>query len=430
MSRLLVNGFEARGGVIEAPPSKALTLRYLLASALSRTWVSLSRLNWGDDTWSMIRGTKPFSETEIRGNQVRIRRGVSFERFRVVDVGESGFTLRTLTGVYSGIEGVTLLIPRGSLIDRPMDELIVALRSLNVKIDRLGSIIRVTGDKVVGGYIMISGSISSQYISSLLFLAPFTEGGIEISIKPPVKSRPYIDATINVLRDFNINVEKSGDTIYVGGSQEFRAMSDEFMIPGDYSLAAYYIVLSALGGFNLRIMNLYRDRAIESEYSFIKYAVSMGIEIEEDRESVLVKGSLTRELKPIDADLGDSPDIVMPLALLMARASGRSRITGVNHLIYKESNRLRGIASILKCLGASVSVYEANGVIEVDGVSRVRGGCEVDAVNDHRIVMMSIIGGLVAEEPVTVVNWEGISKSWPTFIWELERLGARIQIVQ
>ncbi len=221
-------------------------------------------------------------------------------------------------------------MPRGgSLIDRPMDELIGALRSLNVKIDRIGSIIRVVGNRVVGGYIMINGSVSSQYISSLLYLAPFTEGGIEISIRPPVKSRPYIDATINVLRDFNINVERNGDTIYVGGSQEFKATIDEFMIPGDYSLAAYYIVLSALGGFDLKIINLYRDKAIESEYSFIKYAVSMGVEIEENKDSVLVRGgSLTRELKPIDADLGDSPDIVMPLALLMARSSGRSRITG------------------------------------------------------------------------------------------------------
>ncbi len=101
--------------------------------------------------------------------------------------------------------------------------------------------------------------------------------------------------------------------------------------------------------------------------------------------------------------------------------------------MYKESNRLRGgIAGILKCLGADVKIDEGNGVIEVNGgVNRVRGGgCVIDAVNDHRIVMMSIIGGLLAEEPVTVVNWEGISKSWPTFIWELEKLGAKIQIIQ
>lgn len=75
MGKLIINGFKAREGVVEAPPSKALTLRYLLASALSRTWVSLRKLNWGDDTWSMIRGVKPISEIEVRDDYVRTRRG-------------------------------------------------------------------------------------------------------------------------------------------------------------------------------------------------------------------------------------------------------------------------------------------------------------------------------------------------------------------
>ncbi len=206
-----------------------------------------------------------------------------------------------------------------------------------------GSIIRVVGGKLVGGYVMISGSVSSQYISALLYLAPLTEGGIEVSIKPPIKSRPYIDATISVLRDFGINAERSDDTIYVSGSQEFRAVNEEFIVPGDYSLAAYYIALSILTGIDLRIMNLRRDRAIESEYSFIKYAREVGAEIEEYEDSVMVRGgSSTKALKPLNADLSDSPDIVMPLALLLTRVQGRSRISGVSHLVYKESNRLRG----------------------------------------------------------------------------------------
>ncbi len=292
-----------------------------------------------------------------------------------------------------------------------------------------GSIIRVVGGKLVGGYVMISGSVSSQYISALLYLAPLTEGGIEVSIKPPIKSRPYIDATISVLRDFDINAERSDDTIYVSGSQEFRAVNEEFIVPGDYSLAAYYIALSVLTGIDLRIMNLHRDRAIESEYSFIKYAKEVGVEIEEYEDSVMVKGSSTKALKPLNADLSDSPDIVMPpLTLLLTRVQGRSRISGVSHLVYKESNRLRGIAAVLKCLGASVSIDEANGIIEIEGTHEIKGGCEVDALNDHRIVMMGVIGALSAREPVAIINWEGVSKSWPTFIWDLERLGADIKL--
>ena len=415
--------------VVEAPPSKALTLRYLLASALSRTWVLLRKLNWGDDTWSMIRGIKPISEVEVKNDSIRIRREVVPERFRVIDTGESGFTLRTLTGVYPGIDGTTLLVPRGSLIGRPMDELLSALKNINAKVDRLGSVIRVIGGKLVGGYVMINGSISSQYISALLYLAPLTEGGIEVSIKPPVKSRPYIDATINVLKDFGINVERSDDTIYVSGSQEFKAVNEEFIIPGDYSLAAYYIALSVLAGVDVRVTNLHRDRAIESEYAFIKYAREIGVEIEENEGSVVVRGSSVKELKPLSMDLSDSPDIVMPLVLLLARAHGRSRIIGISHLIYKESNRLRGIASVLKCLGAGVSVDEVNGVIEIEGMHEMRGGCEIDALNDHRIVMMSVIGALSTREPITIINWEGISKSWPTFIWDLEKLGVETQII-
>ncbi|WP_243674607.1 3-phosphoshikimate 1-carboxyvinyltransferase [Vulcanisaeta distributa] len=313
-----------------------------------------------------------------------------------------------------------------------MDELLNALKNLNAKVDRLGSVIRVVGGRLVGGYVMINGSISSQYISALLYLAPLTEGGIEVNIKPPIKSRPYIDATINVLRDFSISAERSEDMIYVSGSQEFRAVNEEFVIPGDYSLAAYYIALSALVGVDLRITNLSKSKAIESEYVFIKYAREVGVEVEEYEDSVMVKGSSVKELKPLSINLGDSPDIVMPLALLLARAHGKSRILGVSHLVYKESNRLRGgVANVLKCLGgAGVSIDETNGVIEIEGVNEIRGGgCEIDALNDHRIVMMGVIGALSAREPVTIINWEGISKSWPTFIWDIERLGAEVRIL-
>ncbi|WP_252900632.1 hypothetical protein [Vulcanisaeta sp. JCM 14467] len=153
------------------------------------------------------------------------------------------------------------------------------------------------------------------------------------------------------------------------------------------------------------------------------------MEIKELEDSVIVNGSSIKELKPLNADLSDSPDIVMPLVLLLARASGRSRITGVEHLAYKESNRLRGIAAVLRCLGAGVSVDESNGIIEIEGTSEVRGGCEIDALNDHRIVMMSVIGALAAREPITIINWEGVNKSWPTFIWDLERLGAEIKML-
>ena len=427
MGKLIINGFNPREGIVEAPPSKAFTLRYLLASALSRTWVTLGGLNWGDDTWSMLRGVKPIAEIEIRGGQVRARRGVDPGRFRVIDVGESGFTFRTLTGVYSGIEGTTLLISRGSLVGRPMDELINALRSINAKIDRSGGIVRIVGGRLVGGYVSISGSISSQYISSLLYLAPLTEGGIEVSIKPPIKSRPYIDATLTVLREFGIKVEVEDNSIYVSGSQDYRAINEEVTVPGDYALSAFYIALATLAGIDLKIMGLYRDKAVEGEYAFIGHARSMGVEVEEHGDSLLVRGSAVKELRPITVDLGDSPDIAMPLALLMARARGRSRMTGVGHLAYKESNRLRTMAEVLRCLGASVSINEGEGVMEVDGINEFVGGCEVNTQGDHRITAMSVIGGLLARKPVVVMDWEGVSKSWPTFTWDLEKLGANIK---
>ncbi|MCG2880489.1 MAG: 3-phosphoshikimate 1-carboxyvinyltransferase [Vulcanisaeta sp.] len=426
MGKLIINGFNPGEKTINAPPSKAFTLRYLLASALSRARVTLRGLNWGDDTWSMIRGIKPISEVEIGSKYVRVRRGIELDRFRVIDVGESGFTFRALTGVYSGIEGTTFLIPRGSLTNRPMDDLINALRSINARVDRLGPVVRVVGSRLVGGYVAISGSVSSQYVSSLLYLAPLTEGGIEIYVKPPIKSRLYINATLLVLREFGVRAEVEGDTIYVPGSQEYRATNEEVVIPGDYALSAFYIVLAALAGIDLEITGLYRDRAVEGEYAFVNYARDMGVEIEERGGSLIVRGSLTRELRPITVDLSDSPDIAMPLALLMARSRGRSRMTGVEHLAYKESNRLRTMAEVLRCLGASVTVDEAGGVMEIEGVNEFAGGCEVDPQGDHRIIAMGVIGGSLARKPVVIMGWEGITKSWPTFTWELERLGVRI----
>ncbi|WP_069806978.1 3-phosphoshikimate 1-carboxyvinyltransferase [Vulcanisaeta thermophila] len=428
MGKLVTRGFELRRREIKAPPSKAFTLRYLLASGLSKSWVTIKGLNWGSDTWAMVNGIKPISDLEIRRDLVRVRRAIDAEPLRVVDVGESGFTLRTLTGVYSGIKGMTYLIPRGSLTTRPMEPLITALRGLGVDVESVGGVVRVRGGELSGGYVSLSGSVSSQFISSLMYLAPLTTGGIEISIRPPIKSKPYIDATAKVLREFGINVEINGNTVFINGAQEFRPPSTEIVIPGDYALAAFYMVLAVLLGFDLEINGLSREYAVEGEYSFINYAREMGVEFLEHGDKVLVLGSRTSELKSVSVDLSDSPDIAMPLALLMARARGTSRITGIEHLAHKESNRLRSMAQVLKCVGANVSVNEEVGVLEINGVGEFRGGCEVGSQGDHRIVMMATIAGLASREPITVVNWEDVLKSWTTFPWDLQELGARIEL--
>ncbi len=427
-SRLIPRPLSPRPTSIVAPPSKAWTLRYILAAALSRTYVTLRGINTGDDAWAMIRGVSPIAEVDLRQDSIRLKKSISIIRERVIDVGESGFTFRVLTGVYSGIEGVTHLIPRGSLMRRPIDALIKALRGLNANIDALGPIIRIIGSRLIGGYLTIEGSISSQFISALLYLAPLTEGGIEITIRPPIKSRPYIDATIRVLREFGIDVRAEGNSIYVAGSQEYRPSFEELVIPGDHSLAAFYVAYSALMGVDIEIQNLRKTHAIESEYSFYKLAIEMGVPIVEYEDSLFVKGSEARGLAPIDVDLGDSPDIVMPLALLAAKARGKSRIRGVEHLAFKESDRLMAVYDVLRCLGCDVHVDKEQGVIEIRGSCEFEGGCIIDGRNDHRVIVMAFIGGLVCKRQIGITNWEGFAKSWPSFLNDMARLGVSYDV--
>jgi len=423
VSKIIVSRAELGGSVVDAPPSKAFTLRYLLASALSKSWVKLLRPNWGDDSWAMIRGVRPIAEINVEPSCVRLRRGVGTEEFRVIDVGESGFTMRTLTAVYAGIKGSTLIIPSGSLRSRPIGELINALRSLGCIIEDLGGPVRVLGNKIVGGEVMISGSVSSQFISALLYLSPLTEGGIEVLVKPPIKSRPYVESTARVLSEFGVRIEELNNGFYVPGGQELRPSISEIRIPGDYGLSSYYVALAAILGLDIEVRGLERNRAVEGEYDFLRIASRMGVIIEEHDDYVKIRGSQSK-LDPLDVDLSHAPDIVMPTSLLMARAKGRSRITGVEHLAYKESNRLVGIARILQCLGAGVKID--NGYIEIEGVEEWLGGCVIDPMRDHRLVMMGVVAGLSSSRPVEIIDWESITKSWPTFLAELEKLGAPI----
>jgi 3-phosphoshikimate 1-carboxyvinyltransferase len=426
---LYISKSELRSGVVDAPPSKAFTLRYLLASALSRGWVKLLGPNWGDDSWAMVRGVKPISEVEITTGSIRLRRSAVIEEYRVIDVGESGFTMRTLAAVYSGIRGLTLLVPRGSLRNRPMGELINALRGIGCGVEDIGGTLRIRGGRVGGGEVEISGSVSSQFISALLYLSPLTDGGIEVIVKPPIKSKPYIDSTVSVLREYGIRIEEMNNGLYIPGGQEFKPSSSEVRIPGDYGLSSYYIALAAVLGIDLEIRGLERSRAVEGEYDFVKLVSRMGVALEEEDDSLRVRGSST-VLNALDTDLSHAPDIVMPLALVMAKAPGRSRITGIEHLAYKESNRLLGTARILKCLGARVRVEEESGLLEVEGVEEWVGGCTVDAMGDHRLIMMGVIAGLSSRNPVEILDWEPVTKSWPTFLLELENMGALISYSQ
>lgn len=402
------------------PGSKSYTHRALIAAALAPGESILANALKAEDTELTAQALARLgADLDWQGHTVRLQ-GTGGRLKPVSEpiyLGNSGTSMRFLTAVAALGQGTYRLTGTPRLCERPMDELLEALKSLGVqatseKGNNCPPII-VPGGNFMGGKTKLSGAVSSQYLSALLLIGPLAPKGVEINITGELVSRPYVDITLSVLTAFGITYSREAYRRFIlPRGQRYR--NRQYDIEADASSASYFWAAAALTGGRVTITNLDLE-SVQGDIDFLSVLARMGCHLVSSPENLTVEG---RPLRGIHMDMSAMPDLVPTLGVLAAFAEGETVVSGVAHLRHKESNRLAAVVSELQKMGVTAEETE-------DGLRIVGGmphGAVIESYQDHRIAMSFAVAGLRAEG-VVIQDPDCVAKSFPDF-WEyFENLG-------
>ncbi|HET9999649.1 MAG TPA: 3-phosphoshikimate 1-carboxyvinyltransferase [Ktedonobacteraceae bacterium] len=428
-------------GTVYPPTSKYHTLRSIVAALLATGSSVIHGPAESDDTGVLVNacrqlgGSLYYSETPLRTGepQTLLVDGtggrITIPRSGVLDVGNAGAVLRLLLGICAlSPEPITLTTPYPeSLGRRPNADLLQALAQLGARIEcespegRLP--IRIQRGGLHGGKVRISGKKSSQYISSLLVLAPLLEEGLEIEIVDGLASASFVNLTIEVLQEAGITVvaKQKHSHYVVPGGQQYQPM--DYTVPGDYPSAAALLAAVAVTKGEITIANLPPDD--EQGKALLEVFSSMGVRITHNGGTLVA--NTQGLLHGVDCAGGMVIDSVPVIVAAACFASQPSRIYNVANLRLKESDRIYDLAQELNALGCRVTPSDDALEIVPLGAVDVHGGVTVDAHSDHRLIQALSIAGLASKRPVTITHAEHIAKSYPRFFADLSSLGAKIE---
>jgi 3-phosphoshikimate 1-carboxyvinyltransferase len=427
-------------GTILPPSSKYHTLRYILAAFLAQGISTIYYPAISGDTDVLLQacsqlGAHIHSESladERRILSIRGTGGILRTPYdATIDVGNAGAVLRLLLGLCTlSSETITFTTPYPqSLGRRPNVDLLQALTQLGANIESYsdeGTLpIKIRGGQIHGGKIRISGKKSSQYISALLFLAPLLEEGLEIEIVDELTSASFLDLTIEVLEKAGIAVitRDPHKQYVVPGMQQYQ--SGDYTIPGDYPSAAALIAAVAIAKGEITINNLQSCDA--NGEAILQVFSEMGVQI--SRAENTITAISHGRLHGIVVDGNRTIDSVPVIAATACFADSPSRICNVANLHLKESDRINDLAGELNKAGCQVIPSADSIEIYPTGLDGIKGGVELDAHADHRLIEAFVATGLATNRPITVANAFHIAKSYPQFFDDLIELGAKIERV-
>jgi 3-phosphoshikimate 1-carboxyvinyltransferase len=407
-------------GRIVAPSSKSITHRAVICSALAQGRSRVEHPLSADDTEATLRVLQALGVSVEKSEESWVIEGGELSPpTEDLDCGESGTTLRLMTAVCAVTKGSSVLKGGSSLSSRPIEPLLDALRQLGVDCESQDGYppVKVHGKGgFAGDKASIRGDISSQFVSALLLIAPFARERLRVEITTRLESAPYVGMTQDTMSAFGVQVEASG------GYREFTIKRQAyapttFAVEGDWSSSAYMLAAGALAG-EVSVDNLH-PASRQADAAFFEILGEMGAEPKFHGKEVRVEST---ELKAIDRDLSDSPDLFPVVAALCSVAEGESRIRGIKRLRLKESDRIASMVEGLSRMGV--------GTEPSDETMTIHGGAPegamIDPHEDHRIAMAFGVLGLAASGETTIKDAECVSKSYPDFWEDLENLGARI----
>lgn len=407
-------------GTVRCPPSKSYTHRAIfLASLAGGSRVTNALIS--ADTESTVAACRRFgAEVSVDGGTVTVGRGIDTSSAAPpVDAGNSGTTIRMASAIAALLPGRTELSGDESLRRRPMQPLLDALESMGASCDSDGGRppVGIAG-RMQGGAVSIPGGVSSQFVSALMVSAPATARGMEITVTGGAVSRPYIDATAAAMGAFGARADAAEPYARYSIPPQGYAGAD-FEVPADASSLALLLAAAAVSGGGVRI-GCRTGGLPQGDLAFIRMLEGMGAEISQDADGITAGPA--RPLRGGRFDLGDTPDLLPPLAALVLNSEGPIEIANAGHARLKETDRIAMVCREMAKLG--VRVREApDGMVL--GPPREPVPADLDAAGDHRLFMAFCIAGM-AVGGCTVSGAESAGVSYPGFVSQMGALGAGI----
>ena len=395
------------------PGSKSITNRALVAAALADGVSELRGVLDADDTQAMLgvvqalgAGVEQLDSADayaITGVGGQLAPGP-----KEIDVRMSGTTARFATPLAARGTGIYILDGAPEMRARPMAETVEALRSLGVTIapDTLPITLRGGFD---GGALTLGASVSSQFASGMLLAAPGTSQGLDLELEGEVVSRPYLDMTCAVMRSFGAVVEQpSPNRFVVAANHGYTAAN--YLIEPDASAASYFFAAAAVTGGRIKIDGLGSD-ALQGDVDFVKILADMGADVTITADSIQVQGTGT--LRGIDVDMSQVSDTAQTLAAIAPFADGPVRVTGIDFIRKKETDRVAAVVTELKRMGID-AVEEEDGFLIQPGTPQP---ATIETYHDHRMAMSFAITGLMAPG-ITIADPGCVEKTFPTY-WDV-----------
>ncbi len=394
-------------GEVVVPPSKSVAHRMIIAASLANGVSTITNLSPSVDITATMDCMRALGSKISYSNNTAVIEGIKSSPDKaVLNCHESGSTLRFLIPVACALGTNAEFTGSGKLPQRPITPFLDELPKHGVTFD-----IPENGDnlpckvqgKLTGGKFEIDGGISSQFITGLLFALPLLSDDSEIIMTSPLQSKPYVDITIGVLRNFGCEIKETKTGYSVKGGQKLKPFSGA--VEGDYSQASFFYAANILGS-SIKIKGL-NENSLQGDKAIVDIC-----------EKIMSNG------KAYELDCSDIPDLVPILSVLGCFCKGTSRITNAARLRIKECDRLAAMETCLNKAGGKVKSTPDG--LEIEGVDTLKG-VETDSFNDHRIAMSMAIAATRCEGEMIIRRAECVSKSYPDFFEVYRALGGQFK---
>ena len=405
-------------GTIIAPPSKSMAQRAIAAALLANGTTRIFLGTHAEDIEASIRIVSALGAkvTSDGSNCIAVTGGLS-PVSEEIDCGEAGLSMRMFSSIAALSPKKLKLVGRGSLETRPMKAVEEFLVGLGATVSLNGELppISIQGP-IKPGRISIDGSLSSQFLTGLLLALPTLPGDTTLDVRN-LKSKPYVEMTLELIADFGVKIEHNSElsNFFIPGNQKYLAR--DYKVEGDWSGASFLAVAGAIAG-EVTIENLRTDSK-QADRRIVDAILAFGALLTSLEHSLKIKKSSN---KSFTFDATECPDLFPPLVALAANANGVSKIKGVHRLKHKESDRENALTSEFKKLGIKIQTEE-DYLVVVGGP--ITGG-KVFSHYDHRIAMALAVAGLNASGAVEIEQPECVAKSYPDFYKDLESLKVKL----
>ena len=396
-----LNGTELREAKIIIPGSKSESNRLLILSSLYKN-LSLENLSNSDDTNYLFDALS--------------------KKKKIINIGHAGTAMRFLTSLLA-LKTETEIELRGSnrMHHRPIKILVESLKKIGASIQYLDKSgfppLLIKPSKLKGKKLSIESSISSQYISSLLLIAPRIEEGLEIELLGRETSLSYINMTLNLLKKIGVNIKSENNIIKVKELKKINPL--KISIESDWSSASYYYSVVAMAniGYSLTLSS-YRKDSIQGDSKVSEIYKSFGVKTVYKSDSIILK-KVRKNITNISLDLSSSPDLAQTICVTCLGLKMKCNLFGLHTLKIKETDRLAALKNELSKF--NLKVYISTDSISFSDTSDLKPGIEIKTYDDHRMAMS--FACLAVKTNITICNPSVVTKSYNSFWSDLKKIG-------